>query len=281
MSSAAPVLLAGLGGAAVVVALREWGRALPALAGHLAAALGVIVLAGSENRAASERERRRIGLLCGAVLGAVLVFLTGSRLLAVVAVAGPTLASWVLARRHLRYRRRVEEAIPVVAEAIADSVAAGGSLRVALMSARFGLEGPAAVELARVSADLEVGLSPRTALYGLARRIGSERLDSFVASALSQERTGGDLARLLRRHADAAIDRGRAEKEARSATAQARMTGGMVVGMPIALGLVVEAVAPGFTRSMLADPIAAILLAAAAVLQIGAFLAIRTLGKVR
>jgi tight adherence protein B len=280
MSAAAPVLLAGLGGAAIVVAVREWIRALPDVAGQIGAALRVLALAGRENRMPSELERRRLGLLAGAGLAIAAIVLTGVGPLAGLAAAGPALMSWVLGRRRQRYVERVEAAIPAIAEAIADSVAAGGSLRVALLTARIGLEGPAVVELTRVGADLEIGLSPRGALGGLGARIESERVDALIAAALSQERTGGDLPRLLRRHAEAAIDRGRAEKEARSATAQARMTGGMVVGMPVALGLVVEAMAPGFLAAMLAERVGAILLIAAVVLQLVGFVAIRSLGKV-
>jgi len=40
--------------------------------------------------------------------------------------------------------------------------------------------------------------------------------------------------------------------EARSATAQARLTRGMVVAMPVAVGLPIELVAPGFLGSLIA-----------------------------
>jgi len=280
VSGAAPVLLAGLGGAAVAVAIREWSKALPSVVAQLAGALRILILAGRENRAPSEVERRRLGLIAGVGLAAAAVVLTGFGPLAGVAAAGPSLASWALGRRRRRYRARVEESIPTIADAVADSIAAGGSLRTALVTAKLGLEGPAAVEMARAGADLDVGLSPRAALTGLAARLGSDRVDALVAAVLSQERTGGDLARLLRRHAEAAIDRSRAEKEARSATAQARMTGGMVVGMPVALALVVEAVAPGFLAAMLSEPVAAVLLVVAVALQVAGFVAIRILGRV-
>ncbi len=67
----------------------------------------------------------------------------------------------------------------------------------------------------------------------------------------------------------------------RSATAQARLTGGMVVAMPLLMGAIIELVSPGFTGSMLADPAAVLLLALAAALQVAGFLAIRRLGGVR
>jgi tight adherence protein B len=121
----------------------------------------------------------------------------------------------------------------------------------------------------------------RDALGGLLQRVPSERIEALVSAVLSQERAGGDLAGLLRRHAAAAEGRQRAEEEARSATAQARLTGGMVVAMPLIMGLLVELVSPGFLASLLANPLAAVLLAVAGALQVAGFLAIRRLGAVR
>jgi tight adherence protein B len=281
MSAAAPVLLAAVGGAAIVVALRDWLLALPKLRRSVEAALAALALAGRENRPPTERERRRLGMLAGAALGALAVLITGSPALAGIAAAGPALAGSAVARRRRRYRLAVERDIPAIATAIADSVAAGGSLRVALPAAAAGLDGPSAVELARVCADLDLGVSPQRALGAFAGRVPSERVGALTVALLSQQRAGGDLSGLLRRHGRAAAQRERAEREARSATAQARMTGGMVVAMPLVMALLVELVAPGFIGGMLGKPAAVVLLALAGVLQVAGFLAIRKLGEVR
>lgn len=276
-----PILLAGLGGAAVVIAAKEWVTAMPSMLGQLEAAARTLMLAGRENRTPSESERRRLGLLAGAVLGLFAVMLTGVGPLAGVATAGPAIAGWVVARRRRRYRLRVEEDVPAIAAGIADSVAAGGSLRVALLAVGTGLSGPSAVEMARVGADLDLGMAPRLALDALVDRIPSDGIAALTAAILSQERAGGDLALLLRRHATAATQRRRAEKEARSATAQARMTGGMVVAMPLVMALLIEMISPGFVGSMISAPLPAVLVVAASILQVLGFLAIRALGRVR
>lgn len=281
MSSAIPVLLAAAGGGLVVVALREWIAVLPSLSRQVEAGLAALTLAGRENRVPTEAERRRLGLLAGVLLGGVAVALTGSLALAGIAAAGPAAAGWAVARRRRNYRLAVERDIAIIAGAIADAVAAGGSLRVALPAVASGLRGPSAVELARVCSDLDVGVAPHRALSGLSERVGSERIDALVTAILSQQRAGGDLAGLLRRHGRAAAQRERAEREARSATAQARITGAMVVAMPLLMGLMVELVAPGFAAAMLASPISVVLLALAGMLQLGGFLAIRRLGAVR
>ncbi len=280
MSAALPILLAAIGGGAVAVALREGIATMPFAVSQLEAAARTLALAGRENRNPTELERRRLGLLAGAALGVVAVLLAGVGPLAGVAVAGPAVAGWTIARRQRRYRLRVERDVPAIAAAIADAVAGGGSLRMALLGAGTAFAGPTSVELARVGADLDLGMPARAALAGLTRRVPSDRIEALVVAILSQERAGGDLAALLRRHAAAAGQRQRAEREARSATAQARLTGAMVVAMPVLMGLIVELVAPGFAAAMLASPAAVALLAVAGALQVGGFLAIRRLGAV-
>jgi tight adherence protein B len=265
----------------VVIAAREWIGAMPTVLAQLEAAALTVNLAGREGRSPSEAERRRLGIVIGAALGLFAVLLTGVGPLAGLASAGPAAAGWAIARRRHRYRLQVERDVPAIATGIADSVAAGGTLRIALGAARTGLAGPTAVEMARIGADLDIGVPPGGALAAFAERVRSDRVDALVAAILSQERAGGDLALLLRRHAASASQRARAEKEARSATAQARMTGGMVVGMPLIMALLVEMVAPGFVGSMLSEPLSAALLAVAAVLQVAGFLGIRALGRVR
>ena len=65
-----------------------------------------------------------------------------------------------------------------------------------------------------------------------------QRVNSFTAALVSQQLGGGDLAGLLRRFAASAAERDRVAADARSATAQARFTGLLVVAMPSRSGAV-------------------------------------------
>src|SRR6476646_4453104 len=108
------------------------------------------------------------------------------------------------------------------------------------------MEGPPAAELARLRADLELGASTAAGLAALKSRLRSERVDAFAAALLSQQLGGGDLAGLLRRFAASAAERDRVSADARSATAQARFTGLLVVAMPTGASLALLAVAAAF-----------------------------------
>jgi len=270
---------AGAGGLGAV-ALREAALATPVAGRWLAAAVEPLRRAGSEGYAPTEIERRRL-----AVVGALVMLVGGLVVLGpgpapLLAAAGPAAAASILTRRRAAYRRAVDRGLPEVAVAVADALAGGRSPRAALGAAAASLEGPPAIEMHRVRTELTLGAPTREALERLRRRVGSPRVDSFAAALLSQQLAGGDLATLLRRFAGAAIARDRAEADARSATAQARFTGLLVVAMPVGAALLAELLEPGFVGGLLSNAASATLLAGAAGLQLAGFAAIRKLSRV-
>jgi tight adherence protein B len=225
-------------------------------------------------------ERRRLAGLGTAAVCAAGWFLAGPVVALPLAVAGPSLAAWIVNARRRRYRRGVERALPDVALAIADSLSAGGSLRASLPAAATSLDGPAAVELARLGAELDLGAPTAEAVAEWRRRMRSTRVDAFSSAMLSQRVAGGDLAGLLRRFAAGAAERDRVAEDAKSATSQARFTGLLVVAMPSGGALFAELLQPGFLAKVLSGPASAILLALAAALQLAGFVAIRRLSRI-
>jgi len=275
-----PVLLAAAAGGMAAAAVREAVIASPALARWIAATVEPLRRAGQEGYAPTDAERRRL-----AVLGTVALLLAGFIVIGpgpapFLALAGPGAAAWTLSRRRARYRLAVERGMPQIATAVADALAGGRSVRAALTSAATSVEGPAAAELARVRADLDLGTSTADALGALQARLRATRVDSFAAALLSQQLGGGDLAGLLRRFAASAAERDRVSADARSATAQARFTGLLVVAMPTGAALFAELIQPGFVGALLANGASLALLAVASAFQAGGFAAIRRLSRI-
>jgi tight adherence protein B len=278
----APVLiLAGAAaGGLTALAAREAVLATPALTQWVGLALEPLRRAEREGYSPSSLERRRLaglGALAALVAG---WFLGGAAVAVPLAVAGPPTVAWGLASRRARYRSAVERALPDVATAIADSLTAGRSLHASLASAAVSLDGPAAVELARLAAELDLGEATGDAIEAWRRRMRSPRVDALAAALLSQRLAGGDLAGLLRRFADGAAERDRATEDAKTATAQARFTGILVVAMPTGGALFAELLAPGFVARLLGAPASALLILLAGVLQLAGFVAIRRLARV-
>ncbi len=265
-------------GAAGVPVLRD--RA-PRLLGSMARSADALVRAGTEGRDPGAAERRR--LLLG---GAGLAFAGGLLVLGPLpalglGAGGPWLASRLLRARRERYRRAVEGDAAAIAVSVADALGAGRSLRGALGEAAVGLSGAGGHELRRVSAELAAGARTAQALEAMRHRAGSARLDTLVAACLVQRRAGGDLASLLRECAESFGDQARLEDEVRSATAQARFTGVVVVLLPLGCALLAELASPGFVLGLASSFLTAWLVGIAVVLQLAAAMAIRRLGRVR
>lgn len=275
-----PALVGAAAGGLLALGAREAVLASPAAARWLRLALEPLRRAGREGYAPSTIERRRLAALgaAAAILGGWL--LAGMTLALPLSVAGPAAMAWAISSRRRRYRRAVERSLPEVATAIADSLGAGRSLRASLPAAAAYLDGPPAAELARLGAELDLGAPTVDTVEAWRRRMRSERVDAFAAALLSQRLAGGDLAGLLRRFAAGAAERDRVAEDARSATAQARFTGLLVVAMPTGGALFAELIEPGFIAKLLGSPPATVMLALAAALQLAGFIAIRRISRV-
>jgi len=269
--------VAELAGTSADVARRR-GRGA---ARSLAALADVVVRLGSEGRAPGAAERRRL-LFAGAAVALVTgTLLVGPAAGAALAAAGPWVVGRALAARRKHYRRAVDRGAAAMATAMADALGAGHSLRGALAEAAAGVHGSAGHELRRVAAEMAAGARTDEAFEEMRARVGSGRLDTIVAACLVQRRAGGDLARLLRECAESFGDQDRLEDEVRSATAQARFTGLVVVLLPLGGALLAELADPGFIVGLWSSFLTAWLVGLALALQVVAAVVIRRLGRVR
>jgi len=276
----AAVAIAAAAGGLGALALREAAPASPAVAAWLRLALEPLRRVEREGYLPSTRERRRLTVLGTGVALLAGWFFAGWAVALPLAVAGPAAVGAAITARRRRYRRRVERSLPEVATAIADSLSAGRSLRASLAAAVASLDRPAACELSQLAGELEMGAATDDVLGRWRGRMRSQRVDALAAAILSRRLAGADLAGLLRRFAAGAAEQERVAEDARSATAQARFTGLLVVAMPTGGALFAELLEPGFLSKLLASPAAATLLVLAVALQMVGFLAIRRLAQV-
>ncbi len=279
MGGAALIALVSMAGGLAAVAVRETVVSAPGVASWLRTSIAPLRRASREGYAPSAEEQRRLALLGSGAIAATAILLAGPGPLAVAAAAGPWCVGALVAGRRERYRRAVERSVPDMASAIADAISGGHSVRGALAAAAGSLDGPAAAELARVAAELELGASTAEALSAMRARVRSDRVDSLATALLSQQVAGGDVASLMRRLAAAAADRDRVADEARAATTQARFTGLLVVALPAGAALFAELLQPGFVSRVLSEPASAAMLVAAGGLQALGFGLIRRLGR--
>ena len=99
--------------------------------------------------------------------------------------------------------------------------------------------------------ELALGDPTPDVLERLRRRAADPAWDAIVAGILLQRDAGGDLAGLLRDQAAALEAADRIEREARTATAQARFTARLVLVLPVGAAALAELASPGLIAGLL------------------------------
>lgn len=278
------VILGAAAGGLTVLALFD---ALSAIDGRrtlrvLERLLAVPRGAGRDGRGLAGGERRRLAITAAVVLCATGWLAVGPAGAVVCGVAGPPVGLAVVAARRRHWRAAAAADAPAAARALADALGAGSGLGRALaLTARDGAIGGAGRSLlAPAVAAIELGAPTAEALRELARRAGPGPWPALVAATLLHRDAGGDLAGLLHGLADDLDLRSRAASDARAASAQARLTARIVVALPVAGGVLGELASPGTLTAVLGDPLARLLVAGAAALELLALVAVGRIARV-
>jgi tight adherence protein B len=245
---------------------------------QLREAVATALSEGRIDRTFGGRRLLLASILSGALFGFILLGFAG---VVVGAAALPLTLRWVLRSRRRRYASQIDACAADLAQAMASSLAAGRSVRGALLTVSNSTPDPLAAELRRAAVDLTLGGSIGDALTGLIQRTGSPRLDSLAGAIELHRGSGGDLVKLMRELAAAFRERDRAMKDAHSASAQARFTAYVVAAIPLGVAVLLEIVAPGsVTGAMTLLPTAMMLALSALLIFGGTGMAVR-LGSVR
>ncbi|CAN5887129.1 type II secretion system F family protein [soil metagenome] len=172
-----------------------------------------------------------------AVVVALLAFLiTGSPWMALAGLIIVPLIS--MSRLKSKAAKRVallESQLPETLQLIAGSLDSGTSLLLGMELAGSEGEAPLAEELARVMAESAVGRPMLEALDAMAERIGSKDIAWTVKAIRIQHQTGGRLADTLRVLADFMHSRQEVRGEVRALSAEARISGKILIFMPISI----------------------------------------------
>lgn len=224
------------------------------------------------------RRMLAVSLAIGAAGGFCLFGAPGALLGLAVA---PLAVSRAIRARRRHHAARIDACTAELALALASSLAAGRSVRGALLTASASTPQPLAAELDRAVVDLTLGGGIGDALAALRSRTGSTRIESLAGAIELHRGSGGDLVRLMRELADAFRDRDRALRDAHSASAQARFTAIVVAAIPFVVAAVLELAAPGAVAGALALLPTALMIGVAVAMMVVGVAVSHRLGAVR
>lgn len=208
-------------------------------------------------------------LLASAATGAgglIIVFLLTSELpLTMIALAAGMLLPYALLNwKSARRLKKFNEALPDAIELMARALRAGHSVSSSIDVIAQQSTEPLKSEFATCAQQQRVGIPFRDAVLGLAERVPSSDLHFVVTAILVQKETGGDLTEILDRTTEVIRERIRIEGEVRTYTAQGRLTGWILSGLPVTLLGMISISSPSYTRVLFYDPLGKKLLYAGA-----------------
>ncbi|MFF0343849.1 VWA domain-containing protein [Kribbella sp. NPDC004875] len=221
-------------------------------------------------------------------LSACAVLATGLVLVGVAAIAAIPIGlatGWLgqfvyLRIRTSRRRAAFGEQLPDVLQLIVGSLRSGFSLAQAADAVvRDGTQ-PAAGEFSRALAETRIGVELEDGLNRVAARMECEDLRWVVMATRIQREVGGNLAEVLRNTIDTMRERAKIRRHIRAVSAEGRLSGYIIVALPIALGTWLTITKPQYMSPLFTSPIGVLLVAGGAVLIVVGALWIRALIKV-
>jgi tight adherence protein B len=112
---------------------------------------------------------------------------------------------------------------------------------------------PSATEFRRVVQEVQLGIPQEAALAHLHERMPSEDLDLVITAVNIQREVGGNLAEILDIISHTIRERIKLKGEISVLTAQGRITGYLISGLPIVLALFLNAINPSYVGKMFSD----------------------------
>jgi tight adherence protein B len=216
-----------------------------------------------------------LGVVAGMLLGwpLVLAFTAG-----LVLLCTPLLVMNV--KRNTRIKNFISQ-FPDALEMFARSLRAGHSFTGAIQMVAQEMPDPIGREFEKVFDEQNLGIPLREALLGMAERIDILDVKFFITAILIQRETGGNLAEIIDNLSYVIRERFRVHGQLRIYTAQGRITGFVLVLLPIAIVCIILITSPEYLKPLWNDRAGRTLIALAVVLQIAGAIAVKKIVRIK
>lgn len=183
-----------------------------------------------------------------------------------------------------RRRRRLKafaEQFPDALEMLARALRAGNSLPTAIRVIADEMLPPLSEEFALVCEANNLGVPLEKALAELDERMPSPEVRFFTTCVRVQQRSGGNLAEVLEKISGMVRDRFRVLGQVQALTAEGRLTGAILLSLPIVMFIAVYYLSPGYVAPLFEDEIGRKMIAYTAGLQILGAIAIKKIVAIK
>jgi len=186
----------------------------------------------------------------------------------------------VAGRRRKRFEKflgQFPDALGLIANALRAGLAFSGAMRIVAQE----MPDPVGGEFWVVTEEHNLGLDLKEALGRMNRRVNLPDVRFFVTAVILQRETGGNLAEILENTTDIIRDRFRILSEARVFSAQGRLSGIILILLPITMVIILSFLSPGYMQILTDDPVGKYMLGAAVFLQVVGIFTIRKIVRIR
>ncbi|HLY92600.1 MAG TPA: type II secretion system F family protein [Candidatus Angelobacter sp.] len=178
-----------------------------------------------------------------------------------------------LLQKRARRLRRFAEQLPEAIDLMSRGLRAGQALPATIETVAQECDDPLRSVFRRAADEQSFGLPFREAMLNISRRVPVADLQFLVTAILVQKETGGNLAQILDKASQVVRERVRVAGQLRIRTAQGRLTGWILAGLPFALFIGMNFLHPGYGKVLFEDPLGRKMVTYAAVmLVLGIFL---------
>jgi tight adherence protein B len=229
------------------------------------------------------------GLLIASAVSAVLVggiarVLAGPTWAMVAIVSGGLIGFAIppLVVRHRRATRlyRFEEHFPEALDLISRAVRAGHAFSAGLKMIGDEVDAPVGTEFRKTFEEQNFGLPLADALYHLAARVPLLDVKFFVTAVLIQHDTGGNLAEILDNLSGVVRERFKIRRQVRVHTAHGRMTGYVLMALPVVLLIALSFINPDHVGLLFNERMGQMMLVGAVVMQAVGYMWIKQVVKI-
>jgi len=170
---------------------------------------------------------------------------------------------WVALKMFQSRRAKALSAqIPDALDMLTSALRSGFAFLRGLQLIQTQMHPPIAQEIGRVVEEVQFGTALADALDNLVMRTNDYDMELIVAAVQTQLEVGGNLAEVLDNIAGMVRERVKLSGELAAATGEGRLSAGILLGMPFAIGIMVSILNPGYMKPLFTTPLGLMLIAA-------------------
>lgn len=187
---------------------------------------------------------------------------------------------WLLMRRKSRFKKFARQ-LPDALELVSRALRSGHSLASALHVVVDEMPAPISQEFGFAYEEQNLNVPLDQALKNMLRRMPNMDLKFFVTAVAIQRQAGGDMAEILDKISYIIRERFKIMGQVQALTGEGRISGVVLMGLPIALFFAVYYLNPDYVMLLFTEPLGKKMIAVAAVLQVLGAVAIKKIVAIK